>query len=259
MLYERIQKEYTKLQDQIADLQNKFQFLPPGKLICAKNKNGCKWYQSDGHTKQYIPKSNRPLAEQLALKKYYSLELDELLQESNALSLYLKHPHSDPGKAHELLTSNPAYSELLAPYFYSPTQEFEEWQNAPYQHCPAFPEKLIHKTSSGHLVRSKSEALIDTFLSIHQIPFRYECALQLGETTIYPDFTIRHPLSGTLFYWEHFGQMDKPGYRSNAISKLQLYTSHGIIPSIHLITTYETLEHPLTSEMIEKIIDYYFL
>lgn len=130
---------------------------------------------------------------------------------------------------------------------------------SPYEHNTKYKEQLIHKTSSGNLVRSKSEAMIDMFLYMNRIPFRYECALQLGDTTLYPDFTIRHPQTGELYYWEHFGRMDDPFYYKNVFSKLHLYTSHGIIPSIHLITTYETKENPLSSEIIEKIIEHYFI
>jgi len=124
---------------------------------------------------------------------------------------------------------------------------------------PLYPEQLVHKTISGNQVRSKSEALIDMSLYIHRIPFRYECALLLDELTIYPDFTIRHPKTGEYYYWEHFGLMDDESYCKNACSKLHLYSSHGIIPSIHLITTYETKDNPLTTEIIEKTIMHYFL
>lgn len=83
--------------------------------------------------------------------------------------------------------------------------------------------------------------------------------LQLGDSIVYPDFTIKHIATGDIYYWEHFGMMDNTKYAQNACSKLQLYTSNGIIPTIHLITTYETKEHPLSSEDIEKIIEHYFL
>ena len=43
----------------------------------------------------------------------------------------------------------------------------------------------MHKGSSGNYVRSKSESMIDMVLYIHKIPFRYECALILGETTLF--------------------------------------------------------------------------
>ncbi len=97
------------------------------------------------------------------------------------------------------------------------------------------------------------------FLHLNKIPFRYECALHLGETTLFPDFTIRHPATKEIYYWEHFGLMDSSAYAQNAYSKLQLYTSHNLIPSIQLITTFETKEHPLHSKVIENIIEQYFL
>ena len=131
--------------------------------------------------------------------------------------------------------------------------------NSSYQKNPNYPEQLIHKSISGNLVRSKSEAFIDMVLHINKIPFRYECALQLDEITIYPDFTIRHPVTGETYYWEHFGLMDQTSYIQKTFSKLELYASHGIIPSVNLLTTYETKENPLSMDMLEKIVHHYFL
>jgi len=96
-------------------------------------------------------------------------------------------------------------------------------------------------------------------LYIHQIPFRYECALSLENTTLFPDFTIRHPLTGDYYYWEHFGLIDNPAYAQNSFSKLQLYISQGILPSVNLITTYETSDSPLDIQTVERIIKLYFL
>jgi len=94
---------------------------------------------------------------------------------------------------------------------------------------------------------------------MNKISFRYECALHLAETTLFPYFTIRHPETGKIYYWEHFGLMDNLQYRKAAFSKLQLYADHGLIPSIQLITTYETKEHPLGSSTVEQLIPSYFL
>lgn len=52
--------------------------------------------------------------------------------------------------------------------------------------------------------------------------------------------------------------MDNPSYCQNASFKLQQYSLNGIIPSVQLITTYETGKHPLNPEIIEKIIEHYF-
>ena len=122
-----------------------------------------------------------------------------------------------------------------------------------------YPEHLKHKASSGNMVRSKSEVLIDHILTTNKIPFRYECALELDGTILYPDFTILHPRTNKIYYWEHFGMMDKEFYNKNVGSKLQTYISHGIIPSIDLITTYETDIHPLDISGLEMIVQEYFL
>lgn len=53
--------------------------------------------------------------------------------------------------------------------------------------------------------------------------------------------------------------MDKRNYVHNAFTRLEIYTDHGIIPAINLITTYETKDHPLSMKSIEKIVGEYFL
>lgn len=227
-------------------------------MICSQNGNRVKWYHSDGHTKTYIPKKNRAFAEQLAKKKYLTLALEELIHEQRALNFYLNHHSRHSGKAEYLLTNIQGYQELLSPYFQTVSQKISDWQNSPYEQNPKYPEQLIHKTASGKFVRSKSEVMIDLYLYNKHLPFRYECALRLGEATVYPDFTILHPQTGERYYWEHFGMMDESSYYQKVFPKLQLYTSYGIIPSINLITTFETRKHPLTTELIEKIIEYYF-
>ena len=61
---------------------------------------------------------------------------------------------------------------------------------------------------------------------------------------------------GNKWYWS---DGHKPSYVQKACSKIQLYASNGIIPSVQLITTYEAKANPLSSQMDEKIVEYYFL
>lgn len=158
-----------------------------------------------------------------------------------------------------MLSEQSIYKNLLISHFQPKSEELRNWTNEPYEHNPKHPDGLIHKTFSGIYVRSKSEVLIDSVLYSNNIPFRYECALKLGNTTIFPDFTIRHPETGKFYYWEHFGMMDEPEYYKKVYSKLYLYNSYGIIPSIQLITTYETSENPLDIDDITDIVTRYFL
>lgn len=258
-LYKTILSEQQRLAQEIASLRGKISTFPDGKLVCTTNRGYTKWYQSDGHHSTYIPKRNRKLAEQLAIKKYLSLQLQALLQEQNALASYLHHHVDSSEEIHQLLSPDSPYSDLLSPYFTPASQELIEWAAQPYNQNTTYPDQLIHKTSAGILVRSKSEALITTLLHINKIPFRYECALTLENVTLYPDFTIRHPQTGQTFYWEHFGLMDNPSYSQNAFSKLQLYNASGICPSAQLITTYESKDSPLDSTLVTNLIRFYFL
>ena len=244
--------ESKRLDEQINSLHSQIESLPEGKIICTPNGKGYKWYRSDGHKSVYIPKSERNLAEQLAVKKYLKQIEEDCKQEKIAIDFYLR--HHQPSKAENLLINKPAYQELLYPYFKPQSQEIEDWIKAPYEQNPKYPENKIHRTSSGNMVRSKSEALIDMVLYTYKIPFRYECELQLGDYKIYPDFTIKHPKTGKLFYWEHFGKMDDSKYNRNIGDRIQTYVNHGIMPSIDLITTYESLSHPLAIDEVEKLV-----
>ena len=258
MLYDQILSEIRRLEEKLQIIHEKKSAYPAGKLICTRNGSSIKWYRSDGHRAIYIPRKERKLAEQLAAKKYLSLLEEDLRHERYALSCYLRHRASIPNRAERLLM-DPRYTDLLSPSFIPSSQELSDWMKTEYRKNDRFPEQLLHKTSSGDRVRSKSEAIICMILHINKIPFRYECALELGDTTLFPDFTIRHPRTGELLYWEHFGRMDDPVYSKDAFSKLQMYNSYGILPSVHLITTFETKANPLSSELAEAIVRHYFL
>lgn len=258
MLQDRIVAERQRLDAQIKLLQEELAGLPEGKLICAHNEKRCKWYRSNGKDKAYIPKKDHALARQLAFKKYLTLQLEESQQEMRAIDFYLRHHNSSEKASQQLLTSKD-YQELLASYIMPESEMCKAWMNAPYDRNPKFPENLVHKTSFGLKVRSKSESLIASLLYVKGIPFRYECALYLGGVVIYPDFTILHPVTGKIYYYEHFGMMDNPDYCAKAHSKLQTYTSHGIIPTINLITTFETKDEPLDMDYVESLIAHYFL
>lgn len=250
--------ELERLSQEINLLTTELKHLPPGKLIITKYQSRFKWYINNGAGLTYLPKAQKALAESLAKRKYLSLRLQELIHEKNAISLYLRHHSNDPNPSDELLNNIP-YHNLLSPYFEAFPETLKDWSTQPYQHNPAYPEQLIHISSSGNIVRSKSEAFIDNALYRSKIPFRYECALELNDITLYPDFTILHPETKKIIYWEHFGLMDNPSYFKNVFSKLQLYSSNNIIPTIDLITTYETKSHPLSMELVDRIINHYFL
>lgn len=259
MFYEQMLINLTKLQKQIDFINTKLQNLPEGNFVCSNTGKNYKWYCTDGKKKSYIPKGNQEFAAQLAYKKHLKWQLQELEKEKKAVELYLR--RMDPQKNTPLPSyiNHPEYQRLISTYQDPLSKELQDWMIAPYEKSQKYPEKLIHKISSGNVFRSKSEAMIALCLEKHRIPYRYENALYFGEIVVHPDFTIRHPKTGETFYWEHFGLMDQPDYFKNAYTRLNLYNAHGIIPSVHLIATFETREYPLDIAKVEAFIDEYFL
>lgn len=258
MIYQKMLAEQQRLDKKIQSLQKKLKKFPKEKLICAKNGTRYKWYISNGKQCTYLPKKETAVASQLALKKILTLQLEDFVNEKNSIDAYLKTRKTE-NLTEQFFYNHPEFQKIISTMYCPVSTELADWTCAPFENNPKNPAGLIHKSLSGNILRSKSEVFIDTALYTNRIPFRYECALHLGELTLFPDFTIRHPRTGKTYYWEHFGLMDDPVYAKNACAKLQTYTSYGIIPTINLITTYETREQPLTPDTVEKIVQEYFL
>lgn len=258
MLYHDLLEHKKYLLKEIQTLKHRLVSYPAGELICARNGKYVTYIHSLSGVHTYISKKDISFIKRLGEKKLISASLEDLQKELQAVNAFLKCYKSDSSKVEQLLSQS-HYQKIISMSFPSVSEDLEQWSRESYERNPLHQENLRHFCPSGHMVRSKSEALIDQALFMHQIPFRYEYALKLKDTTFYPDFTIRHPKSGEYFYWEHFGLMDSLSYSQHTFQKLNIYCQNGIIPTINLITTYETKEHPLTSQTIENMIQEYFV
>ena len=90
-------------------------------------------------------------------------------------------------------------------------------------------EGLIHRTSTGIAVRSKSELLVYEALRNAGFAPEYEKALLLGGATRYPDFTIDDEISGRTVYWEHLGMLERDEYRRSWEKKLVWYRANKVL------------------------------
>jgi exodeoxyribonuclease V alpha subunit len=81
---------------------------------------------------------------------------------------------------------------------------------------PYRPEGLIHRTSDGTPVRSKSEVIVYDVLSSLGFSIQYETPLvgKSGNPKDFrlPDFTIHH--QGRTWFWKHLGMLDTASYQS---------------------------------------------
>jgi hypothetical protein len=93
-------------------------------------------------------------------------------------------------------------------------------------------ERLIHNTTRGELVRSKSEVIIANLLHAKTIDYAYEQELVLGglPTNKFPDFTIEDDNTGESYYWEHLGMLGDRGYKRRWDEKAQWYRDNDILP-----------------------------
>lgn len=101
--------------------------------------------------------------------------------------------------------------------------------------------------------------MISDLLYDRGILYRNECLLDLddGKPPIYPDFTILHPQSRKIIYWEHFGMMDNIAYSEDACTKINRYLKAGILPGDNLILSFETEMTPMDSAAANLFIDAY--
>ena len=129
-----------------------------------------------------------------------------------------------------------------------------------------FDQRLIHLTSRGEFVRSKSEVIIANHLyhppdNAPSIDYIYEKPLTLGNQTRYPDFTIEDEESGITYYWEHCGMLHVAEYERRWNEKQAWYKKHGILPYNKgggdngvLIVTRDSEKGAISSPEIERII-----
>lgn len=259
-----LEKELKKLEKCIVFCKKRLENLPAGKLIVARNGSHYKWYVSmNGHSDgiRFLskkPLSNQQLAKELALKNYLSIMLSHCAEQKELALSYLQSLERSEKDMMKIL-SNPEYRKLLSSFYCVKNEDLASWAAASYESSGLHPENLKYPSPSGHVLRSKSEVIIDMTLSSQQIPFRYEASLSLDGITFYPDFTIRHPVSGSYYYWEHFGMIDNPDYFSSFTHKLRYYIDNGILPGMNLIMTFETSSHPLSPLLVDQLVQYYLL
>ncbi len=231
--------------------------LPEGKLIYTKNGDYYKWFISNGKNPIYLSKGRRELAEQLVYRNYCMKSVNDIEMKLCALQQCLMTIQEIEACSQLTLDCSTEEGKLLNRYFHNHSKESKYWLEEDCEYSTNYPEHLIHNTLDGHVVRSKSEVMIANALYQNKIPYKYECGIYLDDVQYFPDFTLFHEAKKEKIYWEHFGMMDKPSYCEKAYNKLRIYGKHGIIPSINLIATYETQEHPLDSMKIQQMIDEY--
>ena len=257
-MYPIRQKELECLSKEICTIQKQLLNFPSGHLLCKRNGKYIKWFKTENGKKTPISKKNSSLAQQLVFKRYLSSLLFDLKFEEQLLKSELCQYKNFKSHVSQFM-AHPIYPQLLPHAPLNLSEELSMWAKESYSSNTKYQDQLIYHSISGNILRSKSEVFIDQILYRYEIPYRYESLLQFGDFSFYPDFTIRHPQTGNLFYWEHFGMMDNPAYAQSTFQKLSLYNSYGLLSNVNLITTFESKDHPLDVTYVESLVNHFFL
>jgi exodeoxyribonuclease V alpha subunit len=117
---------------------------------------------------------------------------------------------------------------------------------------PAYNEPLIHRTTKGVAVRSKSEVIVAEVLEELGLSYRYEQPLSSksdAKDFRLPDFTIS--FEGDTYYWEHLGMLNVPAYQEAWERKQKWYVENGF--SAQLLTSADGPNGGIDAEKIKQL------
>ena len=250
------------LESLAADKRKALEVVPEGFLRAARHKKSVQYFQrtkDSGKNGIYLNAGRKELARALAQKEYDRRILDAADQEGKLLSPLLAFFESGRMVENQYEAFPELKKALINPIELSSEEYAAQWEAEP------FTPKEWNSPAAGFLseknerMRSKSELLIAGMLLKRGIPYRYECPLQLGSVTIYPDFTILCKSSRKEIIWEHLGLLDDPDYLEKSIWKMAIYERNGYFLGDRLIITYETKRHPLDIKLVEEKMEQYCL
>lgn len=151
--------------------------------------------------------------------------------------------------------TKPFYSEIKRRYtdlFFTPL--IKKTQDRYYE------ERLIHKTSDGELVRSKSEVVVYNALNRVKhdydiIDFEYEHKFQFPDgNVLLPDFFIVNVMTDKEYIWEHLGLPGDKSYMARWARKEEIYKANGYSREKgNLIVTMDGLDGSIDSQAIETL------
>ena len=231
--------------------------LPEGRISLVRSRGKiCYYHRTEKSQKRgkYLSKKRLPqLIERLAQKEYCVKACKCVDAEINAINKYVK---SCPVNTVEnlALEFEPDLWKMITPLVIDDDTYLDNWVKSGFDCLEMESDYMVENSQNGGF-RSKSEWMIAVSLSKAEIPFKYEKKLLLGDSVLYPDFTLLDTANRREIYWEHFGMMDDPDYVLSTAKKLMLYSSFGLIQNGQLLVTMEHSQRPIDMSQVELIIE----
>lgn len=253
-LLEEAKKQLLLLHKIEQSIQSQQKETPDGTLRVSKSNGVFQYYTIKNGKRCYLRKKNLKMAQAIAQRDYNKKITVFLKENIQALKLFTK--HYSPQKCENYYKKLPAARKvLIKPTFVDKETYAKQWQAQKFEPNKDFPTSNYFTTKDEH-VRSKSEMIIANLLNTKGIPYHYEAPVKINSSlTFHPDFLCLNKRTRKEFYWEHCGMMDNSEYSGNLVKRLAIYAQKNIIPGKNLILTMETLEQPLNTKDIEKVIE----
>ncbi|MCR4956702.1 MAG: hypothetical protein K6A30_08455 [Lachnospiraceae bacterium] len=263
-VYQEAHSRYLELEEFIKAKEKALDKAPEGKIRAFRHGNTCQFYlrETPGDTNgKYIQKTNQSFIQSHLQKSYDEKVLKLLKKEQETLKKIYVKTNEIPNKIKQLYSDLPKeVKQFVLPVDLEDEEYAEKWLAKEYVKKEISDRVPFFKTEKGERVRSKSELTIANMLARYQVPYKYECPLQLynGEV-IYPDFTVLNMRTREVKYWEHRGMMGDMEYAHHTVRRIKKYNKTGLYLGRQLMITEETLEDPLGTDEIEYMIKEYLL
>lgn len=258
----RLQDQKACITNLIKELNNRLCSYPDGSLRIARKRGKYQYYRRDSAEDikgTYIPRKDHASAVMLAQKDYDIKLLAVLEKQLTTIDRFLSTYNPDSIQQVYSKLSDPR--KALVDKGYLTDEEFAaQWQTVPYRKLGFNKEDPEYFTRRGERVRSKSEILIADALYSHNIPYRYEYPLYIGNVLVAaPDFNCLNVRLRREYYWEHLGMMGNKEYANHNVKKLECYSLAPDFDESRLILTFETESHPINTKVIEEKIRKFLL
>ncbi len=259
----------------------------PAHLMVRHHKNGSYYYtkkyrDENGKWKEdYLSQSSINDIKKMAYRQYAAERLKDAHNELQMIN-HILHFYTSDSHVATYMQKHPGVYAMLKDWLwakgdddlFAPDDEIrrkaEAWKSTPYKKSQTNPEWLKYPTIvKGLQVRSKAEADIIGRFEHFGVAYHYEEAFDVPDHLlnlyrrnsfeIHPDFKCKNMRTGNVYWWEHQGQWDNPGYVSGLPAREELLYKSGLVPWKNLIITTETLDSPLDIQWVDEIIHFFLL
>ena len=255
MLLKELLRRKKTIEGYISKCMGFLKSVPQGFLRVSEERGHYRFYRrKDVNDKFGVYCTNKDIIAKLAKKEYAERvikaaqkelrEIERLITVEKAQPVVKAYTGMHPGKR--------ALVKPLEDTIENRIRQFEETAFPSFGFKPGSHAVVV---DNNHLVRSTAEYRIETSLKKAGIPYKYESLFMADDgSDMRPDFMIMNPRTGQIFFWEHFGMIDRQDYRDRMMNNLGSYELSGIFPGNGLIATFDDGKHPLQQEHIDRII-----